>query len=98
MHFTGPAPVTIDLRKYIDTAFYGERPHIRGRRLPVTTVAANWEQRHLSVAELAHEFSLSEEEVLAALLYYRENQAELDAQDVQEQALFDQQFQRGDHN
>lgn len=89
MHFTGPAPATIDLRKYIDMAFYGERPHIRGRRLPVTTVAVNWEQCHLSVAELAREFSLTEEEVLAALLYYREHQIELDAQDTQEQVLFD---------
>ena len=89
MQVTGPTPITIDLRKYIDTAFYGQRPHIRGRRLPVTTVAANWEQRHLSVAELAHEFSLTEEEVLAALLYYREHKTELDAQDTLEQALFD---------
>ena len=83
-------PTTADLRKYIDTHFYGERPHIRGRRLLVSMIAANAESNHLSVAELAYEFTLTEEEVLAALLYYREHKAEIDEQDIKEQKLFDE--------
>ncbi len=82
-------PTSVDLRKYIDTKFYGERPHIRGRRVLVSMIAANAEHNNLSVAELAYEFSLSDEQVLAALLYYREHKAEIDRQDEDEQKLFD---------
>ena len=31
-----PVPATVDLSKYIETRFFGERPHIRGRRLLVS--------------------------------------------------------------
>ena len=82
-------PLTADLRKYIDTSYYGERPHIRGRRLLVSMVAANYETNARSVAELAHEFTISKEEVLAALLYFREHRAEIERQDTQEEELFD---------
>jgi len=74
------APDTIDLSKYIELR--EDRPHIRGRRLPVMFVAAAENANHLSIAELAYQFTLSEEQVLAALLYYREHKAELDAQDA----------------
>lgn len=74
------APDTIDLSKYIE--LYGDRPHIRGRRLPVMFIAAAENANHLSITELAYQFTLSEEQVLAALLYYREHKAELDAQDA----------------
>ena len=43
-----------------------------------------------SVPELAHNFGLSEPEVLAALLHYSENKAVIDAQDEAEQSAFDQ--------
>jgi uncharacterized protein (DUF433 family) len=76
-------------RKYIDTTYYGERPHIRGRRVLVSMIAANAEANDWSIARLAEEFSLSEEQVLAALLYYREHKSEIDQQDAEEQALFD---------
>ena len=85
-----PIPTTIDVSKYIDITFYGERPHIRGRRLLVSMIAANAKDNEWSVARLAYEFSLSEEQVLAALLYYRENQTEIDRQDSEEQRLFDE--------
>jgi uncharacterized protein (DUF433 family) len=55
---------------------------IRGRRLPVMFVAAAEQANQLSIAELAYQFTLSEEQVLAALLYYREHRAELEAQDA----------------
>ena len=37
---------------------------------------------HLSISELAYQFTLNEEQVLAALLYYREHKDEIDAQDA----------------
>jgi len=89
MKVTEAIPTMVDLRKYIDQHFYGERPHIRGRRLLVSMISANAEANHMSVSELAYDFSLSEAQVLAALLYYREHKAEIDQQDIEEQKLFD---------
>ena len=98
MTVSDSVPTTVDLRKYIDTQFYGERPHIRGRRLLVSMVAANAEGNHWDVADLAYNFGLSEEEVLAALLYYREHKAEIDQQDIEEQKLFDEMYRLyGEH-
>ncbi len=74
------APDMIDLSKYLEIRH--ERAQIRGRRLPVVFVAAAEQAHQLSIAELAYQFTLSEEQVLAALLYYREHKAELDAQDA----------------
>jgi uncharacterized protein (DUF433 family) len=79
-----------ELSKYIDTTYYGERPHIRGRRVLVSMIAANAEANGWSISRLAGEFSLSEEQVLAALLYYREHKPEIDRQDAEEQAIFDE--------
>lgn len=44
-------------------------------------VAAAQQANNLSIAELAYQFTFSEEQVLAALLYYREHKAEIDLQD-----------------
>ncbi len=74
------APNTIDLSKYIELR--EDRPHIRGRRLPVMFIAAAESANRLSIAELAYQFTLSEEQVLSALVYYREHKAEMDAQDA----------------
>jgi uncharacterized protein (DUF433 family) len=82
-------PTTIDLRKYIDFKHFGERPHIRGRRLLVSMVAVNAQGDHWSVPELAEDFSITEEQVLAALLYYHEHKTEIDAQDAEEIRQFD---------
>jgi uncharacterized protein (DUF433 family) len=73
-------PEKVDLSKYIEVR--RDRPHLRGRRLPVAFIAAAEQANHLSIAELAYQFTLSEEQVLAALLYYREHKAEIDAQDA----------------
>jgi uncharacterized protein (DUF433 family) len=76
-------PEKIDLSKYIEIR--DERPHIRGRRLPVIFVAAAERANHPSITELSYQFTLSEEQVLAALLYYHEHKAEIDAQDALDQ-------------
>jgi uncharacterized protein (DUF433 family) len=74
------APDPVDLSKYIDVR--ENRATIRGRRLPVAFVVSAQQANALSIAELAYEFTLSEEQVLAALLYYREHKAEVDSQDA----------------
>ena len=79
-------PTTIDLRKYIDFKHFGERPHIRGRRLLVSMVASNAQR---SIQDLAEDFSITEEQVLAALLYYHEHKSEIAAQDAEEIRQFD---------
>jgi len=75
-------PPIVDLSKYIELR--DDRPCIRGRRLPVAFIAAAYHTNQLSIAETAYQFTLSEEQVLAALLYYRENQEQIDAQDTQD--------------
>jgi uncharacterized protein (DUF433 family) len=70
-----PIPETVDLAKYIELR--GDRPHIRGRRVPVATIAHSAQSQGWSISELAYQFALSEPQVLAALLYYAEH-AELD--------------------
>jgi uncharacterized protein (DUF433 family) len=74
-------PVAIDLSKYIETRFFEERPHIRDRRVPVATLAYNARTHGWNVEELAYQFTLSEIEVLAALLYYEQHKAEIDTQE-----------------
>lgn len=73
-------PETVDLSKYIELR--DDRPHVRGRKLPVAFVAAAHQTNQLSISDLAYQFTLSEEQVLAVLLYYREHKAEIDAQDA----------------
>jgi uncharacterized protein (DUF433 family) len=75
---TAPTFDAIDLSNYIEQ--HDTHPHIRGRRLPLMFIVKTQQAQHSSIAELADAFTLTEEQVLAALLYYREHQAELDAQ------------------
>jgi uncharacterized protein (DUF433 family) len=70
------------LTRYIDTVFFQKRPHIRGRRVPVAAVAYNARDNGWDVPRLAREFSLSQAEVLAALLYYETHQDEIDTQEA----------------
>jgi uncharacterized protein (DUF433 family) len=85
-------PTNVDLRKYIEVRIFGERPHIRGRRIPVATIAYSHRDPGWSVAELAYNFGLSEPEVLSALLYYEENKDLIDLQEVAYQAELDEAY------
>jgi uncharacterized protein (DUF433 family) len=80
MMTTTAIPEKTDLRKYIEMR--NNRPHIRGIKLPVMFIVDMQRTNNLSNAELAYGYSISEEEVLAALLYYREHKEEMDAQDA----------------
>ncbi len=81
------------IQKYIDFKFYGKRPHIRGRRLLVSMIAANEQADQWQIPELAADFGLTVEAVLAAILYYREHKEEIDLQDREEQQLFDEMYE-----
>ncbi|MBI1258440.1 MAG: DUF433 domain-containing protein [Chloroflexi bacterium] len=71
----------IDLSQYIEARLFGERPHIRGRRIPIVVIAHTASANEHGVAELMYDFDLSEAEVLAAMLYYTEHKATLEAQE-----------------
>ena len=83
-------PETVDLSKYIDTRLMERRPHLRGRRLPVAMLVYTARGNQWDVAETAYQFTLSEAEVLAAMLYYEEHREEIDCLEVEEQAKFDE--------
>jgi len=82
--------LTVTLTKYIETRIFGDRPHIRGRRIPVSFIAYAARNENMSPDELAQEFALSVSEVLAALLYYKEHVEEIDAQEDAERAAYEE--------
>lgn len=84
-----PPPYALDLSKYVETRLFGARPHIRGRRIPIATVAHNAHAHGWTIAQTATEFGLSENEVLAALLYYAENEQLIEDLEAAEQALLE---------
>ena len=84
------SPETVDLTKYI--TLEADRPHIRGRRIPIATVAYNARDNSWDVPTLMDNFGLSQAEVLAALLYYQEHTDEIDAQEQAYQAELDRQY------
>jgi len=86
---TDQAPA-LDLSKYVEIRLFGDRPHIRGRRVPIATIAYNAVSQGWDVARLAYEFTLSEAQVLSALLYYEEHKSEIDAQEAAYQAELDE--------
>jgi len=71
----------VDLSQYVETRLFGDRPHIRGRRIPIAVIAHTAVANKYGVHELMYAFDLSEPEVLAALLYYSEHKAVIEAQE-----------------
>ena len=87
-----PIPEKVDLSKYIEMR--DGRPNVRGRRLPVSFIASAHQVNNLSIAELAYDYTISEEQVLAALLYYREHKEEIDRQDAVEREEWEEMYKR----
>jgi uncharacterized protein (DUF433 family) len=83
-------PETVDLSKYIEMR--DGRANIRGRRLPVSFIAGAARIRGLSNAEIAYQYTISEIQVVAALLYYFEHRDEIDRQDAEDKAAFDEMY------
>lgn len=84
------APASVNLSKYIETRFFDQRPHVRNRRIPVAIVVYQARANGWTIARTAYNFSISEAEVLAAMLYYAEHQQEIDAQEAEEARLFEE--------
>jgi uncharacterized protein (DUF433 family) len=61
-----------------DPYVYGGRPIIEGHRIAVIDVAV-WMQQGMTPVQIAKEFDLTLAQVHAALAYYYDHQAELDA-------------------
>jgi uncharacterized protein (DUF433 family) len=53
-------PTTVDLRKYIDTQYFGARPHIRGRRVPVGLMMRFIRANNWSIEDTMYNLSLTE--------------------------------------
>jgi uncharacterized protein (DUF433 family) len=81
------API-LNLSKYIELR--DNRPHIRGRRVSVATIAHSSQTHGWDVKMLCEQFTLSQNEVLSALLYYAENQSEIEAQEADYQRELDE--------
>ncbi|MDX2076776.1 MAG: DUF433 domain-containing protein [bacterium] len=80
------API-FSLSKYIEMR--DNRPHIRGRRVPVATIAHSSQTHGWDVAMLCEQFTLNQAEVLSALLYYAEYKTEIEAQEALYQRMLD---------
>jgi uncharacterized protein (DUF433 family) len=63
-------------------------PRIRGRRISVVDVIL-WLQSGLSIAEIAVEYDLTDEAILAAEAFYEQNRAEIDHYILEGEAFFE---------
>jgi uncharacterized protein (DUF433 family) len=82
-------PAKVNLEKYIEVRLCEDRPHLRDRRIPVAMIARRMRANSWTVAETAYDFSVTEAEIVAALLYYEEHLVEIEAQEQVEQAKFE---------
>ncbi len=89
---SAPASEKVDLSKYIEMR--DGRPNIRGRRLPVSFVAKDYAEKQRSLSEIAWSYTISEEQVVAAILFYLEHREEVDTQDTQLEQEFDELYER----
>lgn len=80
--------MTDETPELIDAYYFGDRPHIRDRRIPVATLATAARVNGYDAAALAHHFTLTEAEAQAALAYYAEHKAEIDVQQAEEADRF----------
>lgn len=86
------ATSVIDLSRYIETKHFENRPHVRGHRIPVSVIAYHARDNQWGIDELADAFSLSEAEILAAMLYYEQHKAEIDAQEAELNAQYRERY------
>lgn len=73
----------------IDPAIASGRPHISGRRISVRNIVIWHEQMGYSVDEIATEYGLTLAEIYAALAYYYDNKAVVDAEIRQSDVFVD---------
>jgi uncharacterized protein (DUF433 family) len=76
----------VDLSKYIDNSEFGDRPHIRGRRITIAQIADTAANQSWDLDTVANEYTLTKAQVLAALLYYEEFREQVDALEAANEA------------
>ena len=69
----------LDRHITIDRNICHGRPHLAGRRIRVQDIAVWHERMGLSVDEIGADYNLSLAEIYAALSYYFDHKAEIDA-------------------
>lgn len=84
----------VDLSKYVEMRLFGERPHIRGRRIPIWVIAHTAADNDHGVPELMYDFDLTEAEILAALLYYSENKDTIEALEAADRRQYEHLYGR----
>lgn len=62
----------------------GGKPCIAGRRIRVIDIATWHEAQKRSIEDIAADYELSPQQIHAALAYYHENRAEIEAQQAEE--------------
>ncbi len=81
------APGSLDRYIVSTPGVLGGKPRIAGHRIGVTHIKAYRLARGMTEAEIAEAFDLPLAAVYAAMAYYYEHKAEIDAQDDAEEAL-----------
>jgi uncharacterized protein (DUF433 family) len=71
----------------MDPGISGGKPRIAGHRITVQNIAVWHEHMGLSPDEIATEYDLTLGEVYAALAYYHDHRAEIDASVVADESL-----------
>lgn len=64
----------------------GGKPCVAGRRIRVIDIATWHEDMKMSTEEIAAEHELSPQEIYAALAYYHQHRAEIDARQAEDDA------------
>jgi uncharacterized protein (DUF433 family) len=87
IHTLVQEPGSLD-RYIVSTAeVLGGKPRIAGHRIAVTHIKAWRQMRGMTEAEISEAFDLPLQAIYAAMAYYYEHKAEIDAQDVREANL-----------
>lgn len=82
--------IVLELQHIVKTpGVCGGRPRIAGRRIPVHQIASGYLRQGMGLEEFREAYDLSEAQVYAALAYYYDHQAEMDAVIQEELAAFD---------
>lgn len=71
--------VALDHHIEVSPGVVGGKPHVAGRRTTVQNIAVWHERLGLAVDEIASEHDLTLADVYAALAYYHDHRAEIDA-------------------
>ena len=87
LHAPAKAPGSLDRYIVSTPDMLGGKPRIAGHRIAVTHIKAWRLTRGMTEAEIAEAYDLPLPAIYAAMAYYYEHKAEIDARDLQEATL-----------